>query len=157
MGVPEKHRKTFELYKYYQHMGARKVHVIAIANKSDMWYIDPNGMLIAENREGGLEPLSQDISSSTGWYEINAEIFRDDLSFDEYKFGKLDGRKIERFILRAYKNNNVFLFDLLNHTQDDGLYPNILVNDYNYVFKNISKIVNQQELIILDKILLERL
>lgn len=168
MGVPEKYRIGFEMGKYYQHFGLEKMHIIAIAKESDMWYVGPGGMLIAETRDGSLKPTDSSISSCIGWYEISSEIFIEDYSFDEYKFGSMkikhdvesqmyDRETIPRFFLRIYKNNEIYFFDLFNHYDDDGIQPNLIKNDYNGIYKNINKFINQEEKLLIERLLFERI
>lgn len=168
MGVPEKHRVGFEMSKYYQHFGGEMMHIIAVAKESDMWYVGPRGIFISETRGGQLKETSSEISSCTGWYEITPEIFRENIQYEEFKFGemdikhdiqsrKLDRVKISRFFLRIYKNNQLYLFDLYNHYDEDGIHPNILVNDYNGVFKNINRVLFKSEQTQLEQLLFERM
>jgi hypothetical protein len=168
MGVPEEYRIGFEMYKYYQHFGGEKMHIIALAKESDMWHVEPGGMLIAETRAGSLKETSLSVSSCIGWYEITPEIFRDDSKFKEWKLGEMvikhdpetqmyDREKIPRFFLRIYENNQLYLFDLYQHYDEDGVQPNILVNDYNNVFKNINKFLIDTEQALLEQLLFERI
>jgi hypothetical protein len=167
MGVPKELRKGFELYKFYQHFGGGKMHIIAQAHRSEMFIIN-NGsfMFIAEERDGSIKPVSNDICSCTGYFEISKEIFVEDLEAIEYHYGQVDKTGIAtdfkkvvvpRFCLRVYRNNEIYMFDLLEHYDDDGLYPNILKNDVNGVFAHIRNYITPEEMFSLEKLLLERM
>jgi hypothetical protein len=167
MGVPEKYRKGFELGKYYGHFGKSQIHIIAETKESDMYHIDYGQvMFIGEERSGGLKPITSDITGCTGYFEISKEIFIEALEFKEYKFGEIDktGQEtfystviVPRFFMHTYPNGEIYLFDLLNHYDEDGLQPNILKNDYNNVFSNIKNHVTTKELKIIEKLIFERM
>jgi hypothetical protein len=160
MGVPEEFQVGFEMGKYYEHFGGEKMHIITATKKSDMWFIQPGGkMFIAETREGDLRPCDGSISSASNWYEITEEIFIENIGFDEYKFGwiKKGGTLVERFFLRIYKNNTLYLFDFNKKWDEDGISPNILENDYNKVLNNIDKFISEKQLAHFEKLLFERI
>jgi len=175
MGVPKEHRKKFELFKYYEHFGSERIHIIAEAKESDMWMIDPGHvMFIAESRSGSLKPITSALRPVTsnlcgcyGWYEISRHIFLHDINFKEYKFGfieiknkTLTGFKkeiISRFYLRIYDNGEPYFFDTFEHFEEDGLQINLLKNDYNSVFKNIKKHVSFDDMFHIEKLILEKI
>lgn len=167
MGVPEKYRVGFKLGKYYGHFGKSKIHIIAEAKESDMYHIDQGKvMLIAENRSGDLKPITGNITGCTGYFEISKEIFIESLEFTEYRFGEIDktGKDthykkviVPRFFLHTYPNEEIYLFDLLSHYDEDGINPNIIEHDYNNVFKNLKNHVTSDELRIIEKLIFERI
>ena len=164
MQIPRNRRKSFEINGYYEHMGGHKVHIIAITKFSDMWLIEPGKvMYIGETRCGKLIPLSCTTSNCNGWYKINYELFRCSLMFKEYKFGSMNkfinGNSliVPRFNLRIYQNNEIYLFDLYNHFDNDGLLPNILKDDVNGIFNNIDDFLTKDELLKFEKLVLQKI
>ena len=133
--------KTFELHKFYQHFGSTMLHVISEAEISEMWRIDPgHKMLIAETREGQLQPISTIPGSGSGWYEITKEIFVNDIKFTDYEFTphyeKTDSF-MNKFIVRVYTNGDVYLFDITEI--NDELQEPVCKNDKGEILKWVKE------------------
>ena len=133
--------KTFELHKFYQHFGSTRLHIIAEADRSEMWKIDDgHKMLIAETREGQLQPISTIKGSGNGWYEITKEIFVDDIKFTDYEFiphyEKTDSF-MNKFMVRVYENGDAYLFDITQVS--DELYEPVHKNDKGQILKWVKE------------------
>ncbi len=167
MGIPEQYRRGFELGKYYAHNGGNKIHIIAETNFSDMYHIDPGTlMLIAEDRAGGLQPVDGNLHGAINHYEISKEIFIADLKAEEYKFGNIRRQDkdtdykildLPRFFLYLYRNNELYLFDFLDYYNEDGLQINIIKEDVNGIFANLSNYVTSDEMRLIEKLIFERI
>ena len=158
--------KGFELHKYYEHFGGNKIHIIAEAEKSDMWIIDKNTkMSIAEDREGNLSPVGGSVQSAANWYEITRNIFVDDLSFKELKVSVPNDIPIgqpedlfaitikHEYRLRLYSNGTLFLFDLAGYNDDCGLARNIAQNDPVEALRVLKDHITDEQLIYFEKLL----
>ena len=167
MGIPEEYRRGFELGKYYAHNGGTKMHIIAETNFSDMYHIDPGGiMLVGEDRAGGLQPIDGNLHGACNYYEISAQIFIEDLKPEEYKFGNIRRQDkdtdykildLPRFFLYLYRNNELYLFDFLDYYNEDGLQINIIKEDVNGIFAEFNKHVKPEEMALVEKLIFERI
>lgn len=158
--------KGFELHKYYEHFGGTKIHIIAEAEKSDMWIIDRDTkMSIAEDREGNLTPVGGSIQSAANWYEITRSIFVDNLNFEELKVSVPNTISIDipedvfaitikhEYRLRIYKNGTIFLFDLAGYNDDCGLAKNIAQNDPVEALRVLRDYITDEQMVHFEKIL----
>lgn len=167
MGIPEQYRRGFELGKYYSHTGGGKTHIIAETNFSDMFHIPPGGiMLIGEERDGSITPITGEFDGACNYYEISQEIFIEDLKPEEYKFGNIRRQNkdtdykildLPRFFLYLYRNNELYLFDFLDYYNEDGLQINIIKEDVNGIFAEFDKHVKPEERALVEKLIFERI
>jgi hypothetical protein len=161
--------KSFELYKYYEHTGGSRYHIIAIARKSDMWIISETGMAVAECREGNLHPVGTDPTSAVNWYEINKDIFRNDVRFEQINITvandppkdiPLDLYEItlkHDYILRVYKNGFILLYDKVGYYDDRGVIENLSNNDPAKVLEILKDQISDEQLIAIEKLLFSRI
>jgi len=150
--------KGFELHKCYEHCGGSKIHTIALAEESEMWFVDKDkGMLIAEGRDGSLTQVGTSPGSAVNWYEIDKQIFRDDLSFKELKFEDQTDPPKSAYYLRVYENGKVYFFSFIDYYDDCGLLKNLAEDNSADVLLILKDLVSPEILNQIERMLFQRL